>query len=158
MLRNRTLSFNLLITQWLSAPPISSTPPVEELDSWSVYLAEDAGQTFATRLVCFSGADEVGEEAVSAGDAGRQLAEPGVAGVDVYAFAIAGVEQAAALRPFPGVVRGEDRLFAYPRSSRSFLSHLFPGKLKGISPAKGVCPNRKKFPRKSFRFSWLWIR
>src|SRR5947208_12384427 len=63
--------------------------------------------SWARRL---SGADHIGEDAISAGHAGRQLAEPGVRGEDVHALAVARVERAAGQRLLTRIVRLEDRL------------------------------------------------
>ena len=57
----------------------------------------------------FGGADEVGEEAVGAGDAFGELAVEGEAEVDPGAAAGAGDEQAAELRLLAGVVGFEQR-------------------------------------------------
>src|SRR5256885_15564652 len=65
---------------------------------------------WGSRARRLSGADHIGEDAISAGHAGRQLAEPGVRSEDVHALAVARIERAARQRLFARIVRLEDRL------------------------------------------------
>jgi hypothetical protein len=58
------------------------------------------------------GAQEIDEEAVGAGNAFGELAEEGETRVDVGAFAVAGVDQAAIQVFFAGIVHGEKRRVA----------------------------------------------
>src|ERR1039457_713464 len=53
------------------------------------------------------GAQQVREQAVGAGNAGGQLAEPHVGGVDEDALTVARPQFAALQRLFAGIVRGE---------------------------------------------------
>src|SRR5262249_60124516 len=57
-----------------------------------------------------SSADHIGEDAIGAGNAGRQLAEPGVRREDVHALAVARIERAAGQRLLTRIVRLEHRL------------------------------------------------
>src|SRR5271154_4611078 len=74
--------------------------PTNEPQDWS-------GLMWSLGFPC---AQHVGEQAECAGDAGGELAEPGVGGVNVHAFAVFQVQLAAGMRVLAGVVGFEDAL------------------------------------------------
>src|SRR5947209_9322184 len=59
---------------------------------------------------CMACADQIDEETDRAGDAGGELAEEGISGVDVKAFAVTRGKQSAAERLFAGVVAAKQGL------------------------------------------------
>ena len=74
-----------------------------------------------------AGAEEVGEEAVGAGDEFRELAIEGVGDVDVGAFAGVGDEEAAALRVLAGVGGlGQRRIGCVPRIEKGVAAFFCP--------------------------------
>src|SRR5713226_9551341 len=82
------------------------------------------------------GAEKIDEEVVGAGNAFGKLAEEGNAGVDVYTFAVVGIDEGAGQVLFAGIVHGEKwrvfRIELRPEIEAAFLNPAFEVALRDL--------------------------